>query len=275
MLSAKRELIAQEIALGTGADIAVRTLEFGRRKGLLIWFNDLEEKRGPIAELKPHGLKSHNVKVSFGPFSGGVLAQIAKADTEDIQLARSLVKSAKRAAEIEVKEQTLEDWLVKDGAFEIRAVFRHVKWHPDSDEAIARTCSEVIVPLMAALAELIGYDTVEEPFAAEQPEVEGALGRATVSRRERNPRNRLLCLRIHGHVCKACGCEPTSFYGAAGNIIEVHHLEPISMLKEPRAYDPETDLVPLCPNCHRAVHSRRPWPLSLEELACEIGALNE
>jgi 5-methylcytosine-specific restriction protein A len=272
MLSAKREMIAEEIAIGTGADIAVRTLEFGRRKGLCIWFNDLEEKSGPVAELKPHGLRSHSVKVSFGPFSGGVLAQIATADIEDIHLARSLVKSATGAAEIEVKEQTLDDWLVEDGAFEISAEFRHLACHPDSDEAIARTCSEVIVPLMAALAELIGYDTVEDPLVADPPDVEGALSHEIVCKRERNPRNRLLCLRIHGHVCKACGFEPTSLYGAAGNIIEVHHLEPVSMLIEPRAYDPETDLVPLCPNCHRAVHSRRPWPLSLEELACEMGA---
>ncbi|WP_310621270.1 HNH endonuclease [Flexibacterium corallicola] len=124
------------------------------------------------------------------------------------------------------------------------------------------------------MAELIGYDAVEDSTASEVPDVEGALSRAIVSRRERNPRNRLLCLRIHGSECRACGLNPEDSYRDAGSIIEVHHLEPISMLDRPRPYDPEKDLVPLCPNCHRAVHTRRPWPLSLDELAVKMGEVH-
>ena len=32
-------------------------------------------------------------------------------------------------------------------------------------------------------------------------------------------------------------------------------------------YDPATDLIPLCPNCHRAVHTRRPVPWTPANLA--------
>ena len=257
--------------MGTGAAIAVRVHDAGRRKGLRIWFNDLDEKHGPVAELKPYGLKSHDVRLGFGPFSARVLSQIATAGAEDVQLARSLVKSTMKVADVKVKGQTSEDWLVKDGSFEITARYRHERHLPDSDDTISETCHEVIVPLMAAMAELIGYDVMEDPVASKIPEVEGALSRAIVSRRERNPRNRLLCLRIHGTVCSGCGLDPKHRYGNAGNIIEVHHLEPVSMVERPRPYDPETDLVPLCPNCHRAVHTRRPWPLSLDELATVMG----
>jgi len=267
VLARKLDLIADALAQGTGATIAVRVMETGRRKGLRIWFNDLHEKNGPVAELKPHGLRSHGINIGFGSFSAGVLEQISNASSEDLQLARSLVRSVARSAEIDIPGQSKDDWLVRDGGFRIDARYRHDHIPPHEDEAIIETCREVIVPLMAAMAELIGYDVVEDPSASAQPEVEGGLSPATVFRRERNPRNRLLCLRIHGAQCRCCGLNPESRYGAAGGIIEVHHLEPVSMLEHPRPYDPETDLVPLCPNCHRSVHTQRPWPLTLEELA--------
>lgn len=267
MLARKLNLIADALAQGTGAAIAVRVLDAGRRKGLRIWFNDLDEKHGPVAELKPHGLKSHGISLGFGSFSSRVMEQISNASPEDIQLARSLVNSVARSAEIDIPGQPRDEWLIQNGDFRIEARYRHDRNLPHKDEAITETCREVIIPLMAAMAELIGYDVVEDPSSSETPDVEGDLSRATVSKRERNPRNRLLCLRIHGVKCGCCGLDPKSLYGDAGSIIEVHHLEPVSMLEYPRPYDPETDLVPLCPNCHRAVHTRRPWPLSLEELA--------
>ena len=126
-------------------------------------------------------------------------------------------------------------------------------------------CREAIVPLMAAMAELIGYDVIDEEDS-EAHACEGAILVSTIRRRERNPRNRLLCIRLHGEKCACCGMEPRSVYGEAGGIIEVHHLEALSLLAAPRPYDPAIDLAPLCPNCHRAVHTRRPMPFSLAEL---------
>ena len=96
--------------------------------------------------------------------------------------------------------------------------------------------------------------------------MEGGVLLAIVKRRERNPRNRLLCIRLHGERCACCGLEPRSVYGDAGSIIEVHHIEPLSLLGAPRLYDPAKDLAPLCPNCHRALHTRRPVPMALTEL---------
>ena len=98
---------------------------------------------------------------------------------------------------------------------------------------------------------------------------------SVVKRRERNPRNRVLCIRLKGERCAGCGLEPRKSYGSAGAIIEVHHLEPLSLLQAPRPYDPAFDLVPLCPNCHRAVHTRRPVPLSLAELTATREAARE
>src|SRR5690606_9255338 len=110
--------------------------------------------------------------------------------------------------------------------------------------SIVGVCRNLVIPIIAAMAELYGYETVEgEGARGLEPEIEGAISHSIVVRRERNPRNRLLCLRIHGAVCKICGVDPGMLYGEAGNIIEVHHLEPLSLVESPRPYDPSTDLI--------------------------------
>jgi 5-methylcytosine-specific restriction protein A len=205
------------------------------------------------------------VELAFGRFSAPILSQIATAKPEDIQLARALVSSISSNARVEFEDLLPTDWLVRDGRFRITATIRHED-SPDTDAAITQTCREVIVPIMAAMAELIGYDPIEDIAIYDAPAEEGAILQSVVLRRERNPRNRLLCVRIHGNCCKTCRIDPRSSYGEAGSIIEVHHLEPVANLSAPRTYDPRTDLVPLCPNCHRAVHTRRPIPYTLEEL---------
>jgi len=265
MIYSKQELIVTELEAGTGASIAVALDSGGLRSAMRIWFADLDERHGPVAIIRPRGLKGHSVHLSFGNYSGAIIRQIEKASTEDVQLARALVASIDSAISIELDGQSQEDWTIQDGSFQIEATIRHES-SADEDNAVSRTCREVIVPLMAAMAELIGYDVVEEENFPDEPAFEGAVKPAVVSRRERNPRNRLLCIRLHGEKCNACGLEPRTRYGKAGGIIEVHHLEPLASMAVPRAYDPAIELIPLCPDCHRAVHTRRPIPWSISEL---------
>lgn len=274
MIAGKKELILRELEDGTGAAIAAAVDLSGLRSGLRIWFGDLDEKHGPVAELRPFGLKGHRVGLSFGSFSGEVISQIRKASPEDVQLARALVSSIRADIEIEVLGQNIAEWNISNGAFQMTAKIRDLK-QPHEDAAVIATCREVIVPMMAAMAELIGYDVIEEMATEEVPAFEGAILQSVVHRRERNPRNRLLCIRLHGDKCIACDLEPRTVYGEAGSIIEVHHLEPLALLKEPRPYDPRTDLVPLCPNCHRAAHTRRPLPYSIDELRSFKGDIHD
>jgi len=270
MLASKRDLILTELAQGTGARIEAAVDFSGLRSGIKIWFGDLDERHGPVAELRIYGLKGHRVTLSFGNFSGQVLEQIMSAAPEDVQLARALVSSIRSEAGVTVTGQSLADWKVLNGAFRMEATMRNCE-NPFDDCAVILTCREIIVPMMAAMAELIGYDVIDMKDDEVAPAFEGAVMSATVRRRERNPRNRLLCIRLHGSRCYGCGADPEKTYGAAGAILEVHHLEPLSLLTEPRPYDPCTDLVPLCPNCHRAVHTRRPAPLNLDELHAILG----
>ncbi|MXR32151.1 HNH endonuclease [Pseudomonas sp. PICF6] len=274
MIAGKKDLILRELEEGTGAAIAAAVDKSGRRSGLRIWFGDLDQKHGPVAELKPYGLKGHSVSLSFGSFSGEVIGQIRKASLEDVQLARALIASIRPDIAVDISGQDVSDWTVTSGSFRMTARVRDQD-HPHEDAAIIAICRDVIVPMMAAMAELIGYDVIEEEVDDEVPAFEGAILQSVVQRRERNPRNRLLCIRIHGERCVVCGLEPRRVYGEAGAIIEVHHLEPVASLVEPRPYDPRIDLVPLCPTCHRALHTRRPIPLSIEELKTLRNGCNE
>lgn len=270
MISARKELIRREIEEGTGAAIGLSVDNSGLFSAMRIWFADLDERHGPVAELRPHGLRRHKVTLTFGNFAGATVTQIGKASSEDVGLARALVASIPEAVELDLGEQEPTAWLVRDGSFRLIATIRHPDG-TDTDTSVTRTCREVIVPIMAAMAELIGYDVVEE--VAAEPIFEGAVLESVVRRRERNPRNRLLCIRLHGEKCVVCDLEPKLRYGeASGSIIEVHHVDALSLQAEPRPYDPAIDLVPLCPNCHRAVHTRRPVPVPIDELKAMLEA---
>ena len=263
MIVDRKDNIHREIVSGTGAEIGISVDTSGMRGGLRIWFDDLGERRGPVVRLTPHGLKGYRADLRFGAFAGDLLHHIRNSGQENWVLARALVASIGTAAEIDLYGQQLDDWQVDTGAFRITATARLLP--DDPDEALARMCRDVIVPLMGAMAELIGYELIEDETSLDGA-MEGGVLLSTVHRRERNPRNRLLCIRVHGETCSGCGLDLRAVYGVAGDILEVHHLEPLSLQGEPRSYDPATDLTPLCPSCHRAVHTRKPVPLSLVEL---------
>ncbi len=265
MLDSKKDLILSALQSGTGAAIGASIERNGLRAGVRLWFADIGEKNGPVAELRPYGLGGYRAELKFGMFSGAVIEQIQCASSEDVQLARALIESIREDANVEVIGQSRSEWSIRDGSFRMTATLRGASQTRD-DAALVVTCSEVLVPMMAAIAELIGYDIIEESAESVDSGLEGAISQSVIQRRERNPRNRLLCIRVHGEKCAVCKMEPRLRYGTAGGIIEVHHLEPLALAAVPRLYDPRTDLVPLCPSCHRAAHTRRPVPLAPEEL---------
>lgn len=75
---------------------------------------------------------------------------------------------------------------------------------------------------------------------------------------ERDPKNRAACLKHFGYKCQICGFDFSAFYGPefAGKI-EVHHIDPLCRTKTARSIDPIKDLIPVCSNCHTALHSKK------------------
>jgi 5-methylcytosine-specific restriction protein A len=88
---------------------------------------------------------------------------------------------------------------------------------------------------------------------------EGGLRTVKVNRYERNRQAREACLKHYGSVCAVCGFDFESVYGIKeGRGIHVHHLRELSDIGVGYHVDPIEDLVPVCPNCHAAFHSRKP-----------------
>lgn len=94
----------------------------------------------------------------------------------------------------------------------------------------------------------------------------------------RNPALRAAAIQIHGPRCAACSFDFEVVYGAAGaGYIEIHHLDPlaerVATAGQSSSQTSVNDVVPLCANCHRVVHRRRP-ALSLAELKAALVALD-
>ena len=272
MLSNHLLLIQQSLSIATGADISIAQKKLKGRDFIELWFSALDKVNGPIIELSPTGTRRHNVKLRFGSFSKKIIEQIKEANTESAQLAMLLINQLQDEFGISFSAgMTPENWSIEDRKFSLEIERKGIDDYLSESE-ITKTCKNIITPVLGALAELIGYEEMPTDLVVNDSEQEeGASYHITVARRERNPRNRLLCIQIHGDFCNICGFISSSHYPSLGSIVEVHHIEQLSELRRPKKYDPAKDLIPLCPNCHRAIHKRRP-PYTPDELR---GFLNE
>lgn len=85
-------------------------------------------------------------------------------------------------------------------------------------------------------------------------------GTITSEHRRRNMELRQACIDIfkdkHGGriVCECCGFDFRRAYDIKDEYIEVHHRFPFAHTEGAHPVNAETDLVPLCANCHRMIH---------------------
>lgn len=102
-----------------------------------------------------------------------------------------------------------------------------------------------------------GWMVVERSELPDEVFLEGSLMTIISDRWERNKAARRACLAAHGTACAVCGFDFGRAYGSAfAGKIEVHHKVPLSEIRAGHVVDPVNDLVPLCPNCHMAIHSK-------------------
>lgn len=101
----------------------------------------------------------------------------------------------------------------------------------------------------------------------EEEYFEGGQTKRFTNHYERNPKLRSAAISFHGTKCKVCSFDFEMMYGEHGaGFIEVHHLIPVSDLKEETKIDPKTDMTVICSNCHRMIHREKDKVLSIDEL---------
>jgi 5-methylcytosine-specific restriction protein A len=116
------------------------------------------------------------------------------------------------------------------------------------------------------------YEILSTEIAEENIETfpEGTLIPVLIDRFERDKKAREIALKIHGSLCKGCKIDFKKQYGDdIDPIIHIHHIIPLSMLIKGRKTNPQTDLIPLCPNCHAVIHSKSEL-MTLKELQQRI-----
>lgn len=111
----------------------------------------------------------------------------------------------------------------------------------------------------------------DDVFDVDYPEddeklYEGALVTVKANKYERNQKARRECVAKKGYKCLVCGQDFEATYGEIGRgFIHVHHLTPISSIGKEYQLNVDTDLAPVCPNCHYMLHRKDP-PYTIEEL---------
>ena len=120
---------------------------------------------------------------------------------------------------------------------------------------------------------MFGNETLETDYPDEADTQsktfpEGAKQTVLVNKYERNSEARAKCLEIHGTRCKVCDMSFTETYGFfAKDFIHVHHLTPIHKMTKTYEVNPETDLIPVCPNCHAMLHkTEKGIPMTVDRL---------
>ena len=106
-----------------------------------------------------------------------------------------------------------------------------------------------------------------QPIRKPEALIEGRIIELTLSTYERDPAARKACLNHYDTRCQACDLDFGETYGDLGQgFIHVHHITPLSKLREAHVVDPIKDLIPVCPNCHAMLHINQGEPLSVEQL---------
>lgn len=126
---------------------------------------------------------------------------------------------------------------------------------------------EALLDLLLHPHQMINDDVYDVDYPEDDEKLyEGALMKVNVNKYERNRKARMECVAKKGYQCLVCGRDFEATYGEIGkNFIHVHHLTPISTIGQEYELNVDTDLAPVCPNCHYMLHRKNP-PYTIEEL---------
>lgn len=244
-----------------------------------------QDGEGPYVDLSPQpspeaetfrirlrqGLTSVEASFVAGSFSGPLLSAMGDAEEAAKETFCSVsAAAASRGATISmlVNGQRVEpcdwrSWPARWRQLEIALKRFGVVEGGGLDEPALSTWGSYLVAMVLSLVP-VGADIGSA--SATSTVQEGAVTRVEVNRYERSPAYRAICIATRGTTCHVCGLSFGETYGPlAAGYIHVHHLIPVSHMTPGPPFDPLTDLVPVCPNCHGVIHLQDP-PLSVEQV---------
>jgi len=152
--------------------------------------------------------------------------------------------------------------------------------HEHGYEGIPRSVRECkdegLIDFLLHPHQMVNEDVYDVDYPEDDEKLyEGALITVKANKYERNQKARKECVAKKGYQCLVCGRDFETTYGEIGkNFIHVHHLTPISSIGKEYELNVDTDLVPVCPNCHYMLHRKDP-PYTIEELREKLSAVEK
>jgi hypothetical protein len=115
---------------------------------------------------------------------------------------------------------------------------------------------EDFISLTTLTGDIQDFKIQPKEYPSDEIFVEGKKSRATHLKIERSPVLRKMFLEVNPEpICNMCTCNTKERYPWTNNLIEIHHLLPLSSsLGVTSEGTSLADVVGLCPNCHRSVH---------------------
>jgi 5-methylcytosine-specific restriction protein A len=134
-------------------------------------------------------------------------------------------------------------------------------------QSVMQCKSEELYDFLSSPYKLVNDDVYDVDYPEDDERLyEGALIKVMANKYERNQKARKQCVETKGYKCLVCGCDFGAIYGEVGKgFIHVHHVVPISSIGKEYQLNVDTDLVPVCPNCHYMMHRKDP-PYTVEEM---------
>jgi hypothetical protein len=197
-----------------------------RKKGELKFIHPLLEKR-----LKSDGYKVRGKKYYIKPLSDKTGGEIGLVNGKSTSLNKSA--SFPKPNSIDTFDNA-PAWVNRTDDFSLDNLLESIKNYLENDD--------VFPEILPAGADLY----------------EGLKKQVTVNKYERNSIARARCIEHHGRSCMVCGFNFKQFYGDVGDdFIHVHHITPLHTINQSYRINYETDLIPVCPNCHAMLHRKK------------------
>lgn len=151
-------------------------------------------------------------------------------------------------------QRKIEDYCPEAEGFDFKG--NKAKFH-----RIGHGIYRIITENKSLKASVVSENTIDSRYYTEGAKIE-----ITTTAYERDAAARAACIAHYGVTCSVCCINFEKAYGELGKrFIHVHHLRPLSTIREEYKLDPVQDLRPVCPNCHAMLHKTNP-PLIIKDL---------
>jgi len=199
------------------------------------------------------------------PFLQGIESASAEAKESFISLFKAFSRSHHFTLYIDSKEIKIDEFNKLRGtlgSFQIRQEIKNIDFDDIQTEEVTQICADIIWRSFCLMMVFLHKQILENDISIK----EGTEQNITSRDYERNPIYRDIVISLRGPICSCCDLRFEDKYGAYGrDFIEIHHVVPVSVLKGQNKFDPLTDLLPICSNCHSIIH-RREVPYTISEI---------